>query len=253
MDEKDTHVHFPCAQADATIIFVLSFVKTHCLASYGLKGLESGVIPLQLLHLQEGCNQYQTAIDGLAPPGGKPQCYEADLLMPQKMKIEKLLISLAWLASGFVSWLFSTYLFTYILSPILIDIVRETNAITQSVLMKTIANMLFTKSSDFTVCFLFAMALGFFTKYTKLRLSLFVFGMVGISLYIQVEGFMDYIAAYSELPSWVITFETQGLVALLLIIPIISVVGSRLGNYMKMRRTTSIPAFPAEREDSAPR
>jgi hypothetical protein len=31
---EDTHVHFPCVQIDASIIFVLSFEKNHSLVSF---------------------------------------------------------------------------------------------------------------------------------------------------------------------------------------------------------------------------
>ena len=159
--------------------------------------------------------------------------------MPQNGKIENLLIPTLWMAIGFVSWYISIYLFSYVLSPILIDAVRKTNAIAQSALIKNSVNLLFTKAPDFMLCFLFAIALSYFTQYTKLRLSLFIFGMVAISLYMRVEGLMAYMGAYSELPSWVITYEIEGFVALLVMIPLISIAGCRLGNHVKMRKTAA--------------
>lgn len=151
----------------------------------------------------------------------------------------KFIVPLLWMITGFLSWCLSIYLFSYILSPILIDVVRKTNAITHSTLMNNIINMLFTRVSDFTLCFIFAILLSFFTKSTKLRLLLFISGAIAISLYVQIESLINYIGIYSELPSWVVTTEFQGFISILLIIPLLSYAGSKVGNYLKLRRTSS--------------
>ena len=71
-------------------------------------------------------------------------------------------IPFVWLSAGFMSWFLSKFLFSYILSPILIKAVRETNADTQSVLLMNIVNMLFANMADFTLGFIFAMVLSYF-------------------------------------------------------------------------------------------
>ena len=148
-------------------------------------------------------------------------------------------IPFVWLSAGFMSWFLSKFLFSYILSPILIKAVRETNADTQSVLLMNIVNMLFANMADFTLGFIFAMVLSFFTKSTKLRLLLFVFGAIAINLYFQVEGLIGYMGFYAEFPSWAITSSMQGFVSLLLIIPLCSIAGSKVGTWIQMKRQPS--------------
>ena len=147
------------------------------------------------------------------------------------------LIPFMWLSIGFVSGYLSKYLFSYVLSPVLIKAVRATNANTQSDLLTNIINMCFANMADFTLCFIFAMVLSFFTKSTKLRLLLFVFGAIAINLYVQIEGLIGYMGTYSELPSWAVASEMQGLVSLLLIIPLCSFAGSKVGSWIKMKRS----------------
>lgn len=149
----------------------------------------------------------------------------------------KFLVSLLWMTTGFISWYLSIYLFSYILSPILIDVVRKMNAMNQSIFMKNIVNMLFTKGADFVLCFIFAICLSFFTKSTKVRLLLFIIGAIAISLYVQVNGLINYMSIYSEWPSWAVISEFQGFVSILLIIPSVSFAGSKVGNFLKIRRT----------------
>ena len=146
---------------------------------------------------------------------------------------------LLWLITGLISWYLSIYLFSYLLSPILIDVVRKTNAITQSIFIRNIANMFFTKGADFALCFIFSILLSFFTKSTKLRLLLFILGSIAISLYLQVESLINYMGTYQKLPSWAVTVEFQGIVSILLIIPLLSYAGSKVGNQLKLRRTSS--------------
>lgn len=151
----------------------------------------------------------------------------------------KYIVPLLWMMTGFISWYLSIYLFSYLLSPALIDVVRKANAVTQSIFMKDIANLLYTKVADFTLCFIFAMLISFFTKSTKLRLLLFILGAIAISGYIQVERLINYMGAYSELPSWAIRREFQGFIAIFLIIPLLSYAGSQIGNYLRSRRMSS--------------
>lgn len=147
------------------------------------------------------------------------------------------LIPFMWLGIGFVSGYLSKYLFSYVLSPVLIKAIRATNANTQSDLLTNIINMCFANMADFTLCFIFAMVLSFFTKSTKLRLLLFVFGAIAINLYVQIEGLIGYMGFYAEFPSWAITSSMQGLVSLLLIIPLCSFAGSKVGTWIKMKKS----------------
>lgn len=151
----------------------------------------------------------------------------------------KILVPLLWMITGFISWYLSIYLFSYILSPLLIDVMRKTNAMTQSIFMKNIANMLFTKVADFTLCFIFAVLLSFFTKSTKLRLLLFILGAISLSLYVQVVSLSNYMSMYSELPSWAIASEFQGFISIVLIIPLLSFAGSKIGDCLRLRRSRS--------------
>ena len=148
----------------------------------------------------------------------------------------KLLIPFMWMGIGLVSGYLSNYLFSYVLSPLLIEAVRATNANTRSVILQNMVNMVFTNMADFMLCFLFAMVLSYFSKITFLRGLLFVFGAISISLYAQIEGLIGYMGTYSELPSWAVASEMQGLISLLLIIPLCSIAGSKVGTWIKMKR-----------------
>ena len=87
-----------------------------------------------------------------------------------------------WLSAGFVSWYVSNFLFSYILSPMLIEAVRATNANTQSDFLIHIVSMLFANLAGFALCFLFTIVLSYFTESTKPRLLLFVVGVVVVNV-----------------------------------------------------------------------
>ncbi len=146
------------------------------------------------------------------------------------------LIPFMWMGIGLVSGYLSKYLFSYILSPLLIETVRATNANTQSVILKNIVNMVFANMADFMLCFLFATLLSYFSKITVLRGLLFVFGAIAISLYTQIVGLIGYMGTYSELPAWAVASEMRGLISLFLIIPLCSIAGSKVGTWIKMKR-----------------
>ncbi len=148
-------------------------------------------------------------------------------------------IPFVWLSAGFVSGFLSKFLFSYILSPILIEAVRATNANTQSVFLMNIVNMLFANMAAFMLCFIFTMLLSYFTKFTSLRWLSFVFGAIAISLYAQIEGLIGYMGIYSGLPSWAIASEMQGLISLLVILPLCSIAGSKVGTWINMKRKSS--------------
>ncbi|WP_372681888.1 hypothetical protein [Desulfosarcina sp.] len=146
------------------------------------------------------------------------------------------LIPFMWMGMGLVSGYLSNYLFSYILSPLLIETVRATNANTQFVILNNIVNMIFANMADFMLCFLFAMVLGYFSKITVLRGLLYVFGAIVVSLYTQMVGLIGYMGTYSELPAWAVASEMQGLISLLLIMPLCSIAGSKVGAWIKMKR-----------------
>jgi len=151
----------------------------------------------------------------------------------------KWFILFMWLSAGFVTWFLSKFLFSYILSPMLIEAARATNANTQSVFLMNIVNFLFANMADFMLCFIFTMLLSYSTKFTVLRMLLFVVGVITINLYAKIEELIGYMGIYSELPSWAISSAMQGYISLLLIIPLCSIAGSKVGTWIKMKRKPS--------------
>ena len=157
--------------------------------------------------------------------------------MPNTSRADrKRVIPLMWLSAGFVSWYLSKFLFSHILSPMLIEAVRATNSNTQSAFLINIVSMLFANLAGFSLCFLFTIVLSYLTESTNSRLSQFVVGAIAVSLYAQMEGLIGYMGVYSGLPAWAITSQIQGFVSLLLIIPLCSIAGSRVGTWIKMKR-----------------
>jgi hypothetical protein len=147
-------------------------------------------------------------------------------------------IQLMWISIGFVSWYLSKFLFSYVLSPMLIDAARAANANSQSAFLMAVVNMLYANVAGFALCFIFAALLSYFTQSTKLRLLLFVVGAIAVNLYVRVEGLAGYMRMYPELPSWAITSKMQGLISLLLITPLCSFAGSKIGTWIKMKKKT---------------
>lgn len=147
----------------------------------------------------------------------------------------KIMIPFIWLVTGVLSWRLSIYLFSYVLSPLLIQFVRNMNAITHSIYAKYTANMVFTNLSDIILGFIFALILSFFTKSSKSRLALFVLGVAGFRLYIKVADLIHYMGMYPEFPSSAITSFILGFISILILIPGFAIAGSKVGTYLKMR------------------
>lgn len=148
---------------------------------------------------------------------------------------KQILISAIWLCAGYLASHVSVYLFSYLLSPVFIKMLRRINATAQSSLIKSIANIIYAHAADFLICFLFASILSYFTKFTKIRLSFFVFGAIAISMYIRVEGLIYHMGIYSEFPSWAVSSYVHGFISMLVIVPRVSYIGSNLGNYLSNR------------------
>ena len=152
--------------------------------------------------------------------------------MRDGMLKRKMFIPAIWLCTGFLASYVSAYFFSYFLSPVFIRLLRDLNATSQSVIIKSMANIIFAYAADFLVCFIFASILSYFTKYTKVRLSLFVLGAIAISMYIRVEGLIYHMGIYSGRPSWAVSSYIHGFISLLLIVPFVSYIGSYLGSYL---------------------
>lgn len=151
------------------------------------------------------------------------------------MRKSKILVPLIWMGTGFLSWFLSKYLLSYFLSPLFIERLRTINTVIQSLLIKTVANMIFVNMADFVSCFLFSVILSYFTNFTKYRFSMFIFGAVAVSLYLRVEGLLNQIPIYSEMPSWALTSYIQGFISLLLIIPFLSFMGCKIGRFLRTK------------------
>jgi len=143
------------------------------------------------------------------------------------------------MGSGVLSWYLSIYLFTYILSPSFITLIREVNAIPVSSFIKNVANMFFVYVSDFLLCFLSALALSLWTKSTKSRLASFILGAIVVRLFTQADVVASQIRHYSEIPAWAVTSLVQGLIPPVLIVPLFSILGSKVGRSVKMRKRTN--------------
>jgi hypothetical protein len=148
----------------------------------------------------------------------------------------EILIPLIWMSTGFLSWYLSTYFFSNFLSMLLIDRLRTINTLTQSLFIKNLANMIYANLADFVLCFLFSMLLSYFTKFTKYRISMFIFGAIAISLYVRIEKLFNQIKIYSEVPSWAMTSYLQGSISLLIIVPILSLMGCKTGQFLRIKK-----------------
>ena len=153
-----------------------------------------------------------------------------------KRSIRELLILLLWTGSGVLSWYLSTYIFTYILSPSFIKLIREINAIPAASFIKNVANMFFVYASDFLLCFLSALALSLWTKSTKSRLASFILGAIVVRIFTQIDVLVSQIGHYSEIPAWAVTSLVQGLIPPVLIVPLFSISGSNVGRFIKVRK-----------------
>lgn len=147
----------------------------------------------------------------------------------------EILILFLWMGAGLLSWWMSKYVLSYFLSLLFIEQLRTINAVTQSLLVKNMANMIFVHSGDFILCFLFSIPLSYFTDFTKYRISMFIFGAIAISLYLQVVSLITQMQIYSELPSWAMTSYLQGFISLLLIVPILSLLGCKIGCFLSTK------------------
>ena len=149
------------------------------------------------------------------------------------------LVSLLWMGTGLLSWCLAIYLFHFVISPLLIEPIRAINAGNHSLFVKHASNMLFSHMAAFILCFFFAFFLSLYSEVTKLRWVLFVIGAVAVSLYLHVESVIGYWRQYSEIPSWAKASIMQGFTSSLLIVPLLSLGGSKAGNCLKGRKQNS--------------
>jgi hypothetical protein len=157
--------------------------------------------------------------------------------MPTESKaMRKTLTSFIWLSAGVLTWFISILLYAYVLSPLLIRFVRGVNTITSSIVAIDIVNFLFTNITVFILSFLFAFILSAFTKSTKLRLALYVLGVIAVRFYVKVDNLINYLRTGSEWTSGAMTSFILGFIALLLIVPIFAIAGNRFGGWIKRHK-----------------
>jgi len=120
----------------------------------------------------------------------------------------------------------------------LIETARAANANTESSILIYMVSMLFANMAVIALCFGFAMGLSYFTDATRQRLLLFVAGAIAVNLYAQIKGLIGYTGLYPGLPPGALPSKVQGFVPLLLILPLCSLAGSKIGTWIKMKRKT---------------
>ena len=157
--------------------------------------------------------------------------------------MRKILTTFIWLSAGVLTWFISILLYAYVLSPLLIRFVRGINTITSSIVAINIVNFLFTNISVFILSFIFAFILSAFTKSTKLRLTLYILGVIAVRFYEKINNLINYLRTGPEWTSGVMTSFILGFVALLLIVPIFAIAGNKVGGYLRVRskRTSQNP------------
>jgi hypothetical protein len=157
--------------------------------------------------------------------------------MPAETRaMRKIMISITWLSAGVLTWLISVHLYADVLSPLLIRFVRGINTINPSIVTIDIVNFLFTNISVFILCFIFAFILSAITKSTKLRLTLYIVGVVAVRFYLKVDNLINYLRTGPEWNSGAMTSFILEFAAILLIVPIFAIAGNKVGGYLRMHR-----------------
>ncbi len=141
-----------------------------------------------------------------------------------------------WFCAGLWSWYLSTWIGSRILAPFFIQTIRSTNAISSSPVVKLAVNTLYSSGGDFFCCFILAFLFGFFSKPSTIRKLLFVSGAVGVDLYGLTNHLINYLRNFSEIPSWAMMAQVQGWVSIVLIIPLLTIIGSNMGHYFNAMR-----------------
>jgi hypothetical protein len=142
--------------------------------------------------------------------------------------------SLIWLGVGVLTWFISILLHAYVLSPLLIRFVRGINTITASMVAINIVNFLFTNISVFILCFTFSVILSLFTKSTKLRVALYILGVIAVRFCVKIDYFINYLRTGPQWASGTMAAFILEFVALLLIVPILAIAGDKVGGFLKM-------------------
>ena len=150
--------------------------------------------------------------------------------------MRKILTTFIWLSAGVLTWFISIVLYAYVLSPLLIRFVRGINTLTASIVVINIVNFLFTNIAVFILSFIFAFILSAFTKSTKLRLALYILGVIAVRFYVKVDNLINYLRTGPQWTSGAMTSFIFGFVALLLIVPMFAIAGNRVGGWIKRHK-----------------
>ena len=151
----------------------------------------------------------------------------------ERAGVREIFITILWLASGVLSWLLSIYLFFYVTAPLLIGFSRNVNTTIHSAFIRNAANLFYTTISISFLCFVFALLLSLFGRYTKIRLTLFVLGAVVFKFYAKILALINYMKLFPNLSPWA-SFGPE-FISILFIVPLFSILGSRSGSFLKKR------------------
>jgi len=146
---------------------------------------------------------------------------------------------LLWLAGGILSWVLSSLLFSYLLSPFAppaYDFFRE--AFSSTVIVK-IALFAFLQAPYYGISFLSAIILSSVTGIQKTWLLAFIIGATAYTIYISMAGILFYSDYYDTLPSWVLHEWLQSMISSLVMIPLLVWAGARVGILIKQKKTSN--------------
>jgi hypothetical protein len=153
-----------------------------------------------------------------------------------EMKIEDkkhYIMTFFWIIAGYLCWLAGLYAFTYGMK-----LVYTTTKLVRSISPNLVylSNFILLHLGDFALIFFFAFALALISGKKMMWFIGFMLCPIGIPLFFTISAMIYYVGFYSALPSWVIYYLINSIIAYLFITPLVGWLGVNLGNKLYLKR-----------------
>jgi hypothetical protein len=146
------------------------------------------------------------------------------------------ILFLLWVAGGMLTWYVSLYISTYLLSPVIVPILKFLKNTISSQIVLALFTTFVLHIFEYVLGAIIAGFLCYLTEYKPILLMGFLLGAGSVNFYGQILGLLGYLNHYPTLPGWVLTWFFQGLVSIFIFLPLASWCGCLCCKRFKLKQ-----------------
>jgi hypothetical protein len=156
--------------------------------------------------------------------------------MPSESKSthsQSFVIFVAWVLAGYITWWAALYVFSYGISSFTSPVLNSFKSAGYSQFSLILIQHVIFHIADYVLAFIACLILGYITGFKVVWLLGFVCGAITQKMFLAFNMVSAYHQHYESLPHWALSTLQQNAISMLLVLPLLSLLGSLLGGKLK--------------------